>query len=164
MSDFWATSEETYRKVAPYIPRGKTIWEPCAGEGHLASYLRKDGHKVIATDRYYDGRDFLTWQPDEPWDLIVTNFPFSTLTKMILRAFDLGKPWVTLAPQRVLGTTTVLKRFLEADSRIEGLMPVTRFSYQPQLSRTTYQNNAMFASMWLACKVGLPKFPKKMFV
>lgn len=62
--------------VAPilkYIPFDAVVWCPFDKEdSEFVKQIRKRGNKVIAT-HIDNGQDFYTYQPDENWDLIISN-------------------------------------------------------------------------------------------
>lgn len=73
-----------------------TIWEPAAGEGHIAKVLRGHGHTVIETD-IQTGTDFLTASlPNEDVDYIITNPPFSLSVEFIRHCAELDRPFALL--------------------------------------------------------------------
>lgn len=87
--------------VAPllkYIPESaRMIWCPCdKEESNIVQELRGVGYRVIAS-HIDDGRDFLTWQPDN-FDMIITNPPYSIKDTIIKRCYELGKPFALLLP------------------------------------------------------------------
>lgn len=88
--------------LLPYLEPGTRIWEPAAGEGLLAAALRLVGHPTVTSD-VQAGQDFFTWSPDEPWDVLVTNPPYSMKYRWIARCYELGRPWALLVPLETLG-------------------------------------------------------------
>src|SRR4051812_43128451 len=83
----------------PFLPPGATIWEPAAGNGNLSTALREQGHRVITSD-ILQGRsqNFFSYEPDEPYDMILTNPPYSVKFQWMARCFQLGKPFALLLP------------------------------------------------------------------
>lgn len=53
------------------------------------------GHKVICS-HIEDGKDFFTYEPDEHYDCIISNPPYSKKDAVYERLFQLGKPWAML--------------------------------------------------------------------
>ena len=95
--DDYQTPQYAVEPLIPYLKdRGfKVIWECACGKGYLVDALRRHGFKVIASDIIY-GQDFLSWTPDNDWDCIVTNPPYSLRYEFIKRAYELGKSWCML--------------------------------------------------------------------
>lgn len=99
--DACQTPPEALEPLLPYIPTNyKTVWEPAAGEGLLAAGLRSR-FAVIASD-ILTGRNFFDWQPPGPWDMIITNPPFSIKYDWLLRAYNLGRPFALLMPVEMM--------------------------------------------------------------
>ena len=53
------------------------------------------GIKVIHS-HIWEGKDFFTYQPEEHYDMIVSNPPYSMKEKVYKRCFELGKPFAML--------------------------------------------------------------------
>lgn len=77
------------------LPPDLVIWEPAAGEGHMADVIRRNGNKVIETD-IQTGHDFLTTPCPEGVNVIITNPPFSKSVEFIRRCDELHKPFALL--------------------------------------------------------------------
>ena len=136
--------------LLPYLHRSWTVWEPCAGKGRLADELEKHVSKVIRTS-LETGQDFFEYEPDEPYDAIVSNFPFSKKFSMMKRCYEIGKPWAALVPVETIGAGSKAhplfeKYWIEAillDKRIDYEMPNQGFS----------GGGAQFPSCWLCWKM-----------
>ena len=98
--DFYATPHETTEALLRVETFAGEIWEPCCGQGHIATVLQKHGYAVEATDLVDRGFgrpriDFLmeTTQRDN----IVTNPPYGALAlPMARQATRLAKGKVAL--------------------------------------------------------------------
>lgn len=81
-----------YRAEEPFMP--KEIWEPACGDGAIAKWLAREGHKVAATDlidRGYGqgGIDFLETKPASGMPrAIITNPPFKHADDFLIHALD----------------------------------------------------------------------------
>ena len=87
-----------------FLPDRLRVWEPCASEFDvLARRMRaKWPHwNVTATD-ISRGQDFLTWDPDFEFDMIITNPPYKNKMAFVKRALSFGKPVILLIPTMVL--------------------------------------------------------------
>jgi hypothetical protein len=95
----YGTPPEAIAPLVPYLKNKgiKTIWEPAAGDGYLARYLKREGFSVIATD-LSQGIDFLRTDLSILYDAIVTNPPFNLRTDFLRRSYHLGKPFCLLMP------------------------------------------------------------------
>jgi len=95
----YSTPPEAVAPLIPYLRKKniRTIWEPAAGDGFLANWLRKQGFNVIATD-LSQGIDFLKTNLTTLYDAIITNPPFNQRTHFLRRSYYLGKPFCLLMP------------------------------------------------------------------
>jgi len=82
--------------------RRLVYWEPCCtgGRSGVADALEKNGCVVIRTEE--KDFDFLTDDMVLPYDVIVTNPPYSQKDAFIKRCYELGKPWAMLMPLTAL--------------------------------------------------------------
>jgi len=108
--DACQTPPRALAPLLPFIPRRWTIWEPASGEGLLVGALRAAGLKVIESD-LITGQDFFEYQPDQAWDCLITNPPYSLKYHWLARCYDLGKPFALLLPLETLGAKTGQKMF-----------------------------------------------------
>lgn len=91
-SDVHFTDEAVARAVvAHFAPRGRCL-EPFRGGGAFYQHLPTDSDWCELAD----GRDFFAW--DTPADWIVTNPPFSNLTRVFEHAFRLATNCVFVIP------------------------------------------------------------------
>jgi hypothetical protein len=87
--DSYETPEWVTDALIPHLPiRNCVVWECAAGEGKMVAALRRAGFTVVATD-ITDGCDFLTANPPQPFQGIVTNPPYELATEFIERALSI---------------------------------------------------------------------------
>lgn len=96
-SNDYQTPPEALNPLLPYLSKEWIIWECAEGQGKLSSALRQKGFEVIGTD-INDGVDFLEKQPEQEWDCIITNPPYSLKQRFLERCYELGKPFALLLP------------------------------------------------------------------
>lgn len=72
--DFYATPEDAFLPLLPYLPRDRAIWEPACGDGRLIAWMQQDGLTAKGSDLAH-GKDFLA--DTTPRQCILTNPPFS---------------------------------------------------------------------------------------
>lgn len=105
-SDTTAYGDEMYTPfyaVAPLVKHlknsgYKTIW--CPFDEEWSAYVRtfkEEGFMVIRSS-LSDGKDFFQYEPDESYDVIVSNPPFSKKDEILRRLDELGKPFAILLP------------------------------------------------------------------
>lgn len=93
-NDFYATKPDDVRIIMELENiKGLKIFEPCAGQGHMAEELMKDN--VVITNELYNygyntnyNFDFLTDNIDEKFDMVVMNPPYKGADKFVLKALD----------------------------------------------------------------------------
>jgi len=95
--DEWYTPYEAVYPILKYIKKGSTIW--CPFDKNHSNYVRalKDyGFKVINSHLDINDGDFFKFQPNEKYDYIISNPPFSLKDKIFKRLFDLDKPFMMI--------------------------------------------------------------------
>jgi len=103
-SDDYDTPAYALEPMIKHIPKHvKVIWEPCAGNFAIVNVLRKHGYTVITSD-IKTGQDMFSWQPDEQWDMILTNPPYSLKNEVIEWCYEFEKPFLLLMPLVMLET------------------------------------------------------------
>lgn len=76
----------------------RTIW--CPFDEKWSAYVqtfREEGFNVIHSS-LSDGKDFFQYEPKEPYDIIISNPPFSKKDKILFRLDKLNKPFALLLP------------------------------------------------------------------
>jgi len=110
------------------LPEKVTIWCPFDKESsNFVQIFRAHGFKVIHS-HIDDGQDFLTWEPDEHWDIIISNPAFTSKRRYFERAISFGKPFALLMTNTWLNDAAPKQLFkdiglqlLMFDKRIEYL-------------------------------------------
>lgn len=102
--DFYATPPENVDCLATFVDfRGRVVWEPACGEGHISKRIARYSAGVFSTDLFDRGygqapldfleADRLPGNDLHRADTIVTNPPFDDLAeKFIRKALELTKP------------------------------------------------------------------------
>ena len=101
--DDFQSPPEVLDCLIPYLPKDDIIWEPACGQKLLVKKLAQAGYWTIGTDILH-GQDFFTYEPGFPFELIVTNPPYSLKNEFLERCYDLGKPFALLMPINALDT------------------------------------------------------------
>lgn len=92
-TDEWYTPRKAVEIIVPYVSKKSTIWCPFDKESsEFVQVFRGSGHKVIYS-HIDDGKDFFLYEPDEYYDCIISNPPYSKKDSVYKRLFQLGKPW-----------------------------------------------------------------------
>lgn len=149
--------------------RRPIIWEPCAGSGYLAAaldHLLGSNAVVIASthdpqnpDKPLDqsvfpvsDHDFLTWQPLNGFDLIVTNPPYSIKPKIVARCYELKKPFALLMPGEFYATSNAVDLFQE-DSKYGICVPNGRINFKmPNFGWSGTENARTEKNKWVSAR------------
>ena len=154
-------SDEVYTPAYAVMPLIKylkefnpkaTIWCPFDKEySNYVKILSKEGFKVIYSHIDED-KNFFFYEPEEEYDIIISNPPFSQKDNVLKRLSELDKPYAMLLPVPSLqgqARFPYLKdnQYLGFDKRI---------NYYKDLEMTKTQDGVSFGSCYL-CKKFLPK-------
>jgi hypothetical protein len=121
--------------IIPYLSKDKIIWAPFSKEEHnYVNYLREKGFKVINT-HIENGQDFLTYEPDFEFDIILDNPPFKNKTKFVKKAISYGKPFALFLPFNSFGDNGIPKLFMENNLEPQMLIPDKRTEFENQESK-----------------------------
>lgn len=97
-SDEVYTPEYAVQPLLKYLKDNSTIWCPFDKEDSAyVQIFRAAGHRVIAT-HIDNGQNFFTYEPDEHYDIIISNPPFSIKDDILKRLSELRKPFAILLP------------------------------------------------------------------
>ncbi|KKK83798.1 hypothetical protein LCGC14_2789790, partial [marine sediment metagenome] len=75
-ADDFQTPSSAVKPLLPYLDKSWIIWECATGKNNITIFLMKQGYQVISSD-LISGQDFLEYYPDNHFDCIVTNPPYS---------------------------------------------------------------------------------------
>lgn len=129
-----------------------TIWCPFDTEdSEYVKIFHAEGYNVIAT--HIDaGQNFFTYEPEEHYDFIISNPPFSIKDDILRRLYELNKPYAILLP---IPTLQGQKRFSYMKN-CQALIFDKRINFYKDAEKTQIQKGASFASFYL-CKNFLPR-------
>ena len=84
--------------IIKYIPENAVVWCPFdTSDSEYVKQISKNGNKVIAS-HIKNGQDFYSWEPNQKWDVMISNPPFTNKRKIFERALTFGKPFALLFP------------------------------------------------------------------
>lgn len=123
--------------ITEFIPIGSTVWCPFdTKNSEFVLVLKEKGFKVIHT-HIWEGKDFLTYEPKEHYDCIVSNPPFSIKLEVFRRLFNLGKPFAILMNSNAEQYQNVGNFFFEMSQQgkyIQKLNPDKKVSFNGNTS------------------------------
>ena len=154
-------SDETYtpdyavKPILKYIDKGNksqyTIWCPFDKEdSEYVKLISEAGHKVIFS-HIDDGKNFFYYEPEEPYDYIISNPPFSIKDDVLKRLYELNKPYAILLPLPALQGQ---KRF-EYLKDTQALIFDKRINFFKDKETKEILKGVSFASIYV-CKNFLP--------
>lgn len=154
-SDEYYTPKEAVLPIIKYIDKGNkpsyTIWCPFdSEESEYVKCIRAAGHKVIAS-HIDDNKNFFYYEPDEWYDYIISNPPFSLKDDILKRLYELNKPFAILLP---LPTLQGQKRFKYLKD-CQALIFDKRVNFWQDKEHTKMAKGVAFASIYI-CKDFLP--------
>ena len=99
--------------IVKYISKDSVIWCPFdKDDSNFVVLLKEAGFKVINSHISY-GQDFFTYEPDEHWDCIVSNPPFTDKRKIFERALSFDKPFALLMSNTWLNDAAPVQLFMD---------------------------------------------------
>lgn len=151
-SDEVYTPAYAVKPIIKYIQPNQIVWCPFDTEdSEYVKLIQKAGFKVIASHIDND-KNFFYYQPEEEYDCIISNPPFSIKDDIVKRLDELGKPYAMLLP---IPSLQGQKRFPFIKD-CQALIFDKRINYYTSASRKETQKGVSFGSFYL-CKNFLPK-------
>lgn len=138
--------------IVKYISKDKKIWMPFDEEWSAFYQRFKElGYSVIRSS-LSDGQNFFTYEPDEHYDIIISNPPFSEKDKVLKRLYELNKPFAILLPVNSIQGTNRYKYFKNG---IQMLVFDARMGFHNPQSMQTPIEGTPFATGYF-CRDVLP--------
>lgn len=137
--------------ILKYIPNEWTVWCPFDKEySEFVKQIRGKGNKVIRS-HISEGKDFYTYEPNEHWDCIISNPPFTRKKDIFERALSFNKPFALIMSNTWLNDAAPKKIFAEKDLQL--LMFDKRMKF---INNGVINNKITFSSSYYCYKF-LPK-------
>lgn len=150
-NDECLTLSYAVKPIIKYIPKNSIIWCPFDKEdSEFVKQFRQAGFKVIAT-HIDSGYDFYTYEPDEKWDCIISNPPFTNKRLIFERALSFNKPFALIMSNTWLNDAAPKQIFKDKDLQL--LMFDKRMKF---LNNGQINNKITFSSSYF-CYDFLPK-------
>jgi hypothetical protein len=136
-----------------YIPKNWKIWCPFDKEySEFVKVFLKNGYKIIFSHIDY-GQDFYNYEPQEKYDCIISNPPFTNKKKIFERTLNFNKPFLLLAPCTWFNDSALSKLFGDGNE-----MQVMFFDKRVKFRNNgVIQNKITFAS----CFIGKGILPRQ---
>ena len=139
--------------IAHLIPPDAMVLEPACAEGQMVRPLREFGYTVDGTDLRpgvgggTGGIDFLnptTYFPDDYYDMVATNPPFSAAEAFIRRALEIAPVVVMLVKAQYWNTKNRKKLFRETKPFME-----LNLTWRPAFLAEERGNSPLMDCMWV---------------
>lgn len=129
--------------IIPYLPKDKVIWCPFDKEDSpFVRILKGEGYKVFHS-HLSEGKDFFTYEPDEHWDIIVSNPPFTGKRQIFERVLSFNKPFALIMSNTWLNDAAPKQLF--KDKQLQLLMFEERMKFK---NKGVVQNKITFSSSY----------------
>lgn len=153
-NDEFYTPKYAIEPILKYIDKSKTIWCPFDNENSwFVKMFIENGNKVIYS-HIDDNKDFLNYEPQEEYDYIISNPPYSIKAEVLERCFELNKPFALLLG--VVGIFESKRRFnMFKENNFEIMYLNKRVAYFKNYEEQKPSLNPPFSSVYI-CKNILP--------
>lgn len=140
------------KPILKYIPKGAVVWCPFdTPESEFVKQISKT-NKVIAS-HIWGGQDFLSYEPKEHWDCIVSNPPFTNKREIFERALSFNKPFALIMSIVWLNDSTPKKLWNKYNKDLQLLMFEQRMRF---IQNGKCMGSPTFSSAYFCCDF-LPK-------
>ena len=130
--------------IIKYIPKGSTVWCPCDTKSSEFVLTLKEHDINVIHSHIWEGKDFLTYEPDKHYDYIITNPPFTLKLDIFKRLVSLQKPFAILMNSTCEQYQVMGNYFYELSEKgiyIQKLTPDKKVSFN---GKTSSFNTAYF--------------------
>lgn len=103
--------------ILKYIPQNAVVWCPFDTEESNFVKLISKTNKVIHS-HISEGKDFYTYEPNEHWDCIISNPPFTNKRKIFERALSFNKPFALIMSNTWLNDSAPKQLFKDKDLQL----------------------------------------------
>lgn len=129
--------------IIPYVKKTDVIWCPFDKESSEFVKQLSKTNKVYYT-HIDNGEDFLTYEPDFEYDIIISNPPFSIKNEILKKCYLLNKPFCLLLPFTMFNSISSVSIL---DDDIQFIIMDRRITYDG--SRPNFTS-------WFVCRNFLP--------
>lgn len=131
------------KEIIPYIPKGWKIWCPFDTEdSEFVKVLSRNGYNVLFSHIEY-GQDFYKYKPDEYFDCIISNPPFSNKREIFERAISFNKPFLLLMTAQWLNDAAPVQLFLKHN------IPMQIVHFTKRIQFKNCENKIPFKSIFI---------------
>jgi len=139
------------KPILKYLKKDMIVWCPFdTHESEFVKQIKKNGNKVISS-HIKNGENFYSHEPEEKWDIIISNPPFTNKRRIFERALSFGKPIALLMTCTWLNDKYSKFVFYEANRNMQLLMFDKRIHFKQNgetVKKTTF-SSAYYCSDFL---------------
>lgn len=118
IKDEYYTPPILVESIIKYADQYDTIQCPFdTDDSEFVIQLKKAGHRVIAT-HIWNGQDFFTYEPNENYDALISNPPFTKKLEVLERLYKLDKPFAMVLGLPILNYQEVGEFFLDKELQL----------------------------------------------
>lgn len=139
--DEYYTPRVLVEPILKYLKPNSTIWCPFdTKDSEFVIAFKEQGHKVIYSHIWL-GQDFFKYEPNEPYDYIISNPPFTRKLEVLHRLYYLDKPFAMVMGLPILNYQEIGTFFVNRNSDIQLLIVDKKVSFN---GNTASFNNSYF--------------------
>ena len=140
------TPDYGVKPILKYIPNNAVVW--CPFDKVDSQFVKQISKQNPVVFSHIDtGQDFLNWEPEVHWDVIVSNPPFTNKRAFFERALSFNKPFALVMANTWLNDAAPKQLFSERDLQL--LMFTKRMEFiQPNSEKT---GKITFSSSYYCC-------------
>lgn len=155
--DEFYTDARGVKPILKYLKPNSTIWCPFdTKDSQYVKVLREAGHKVIHT-HIWEGKDFLTYEPDFEYDYIISNPPYSIKNDIMVKLFKLKKPFAMLIGTQALTIRSFMKLWREHNVKQQLLLFENKIFFENGAAEPThYKKAGTYFHTYYFCNGWLP--------
>lgn len=149
-NDECMTLDYAVKPILKYIPKDSIIW--CPFDTINSEFVKQISktNKVIYS-HIQNGQDFYNFEPNEKWDIIISNPPFTNKRQIFERALSFNKPFALIMSNTWLNDSAPKQLFKDKDLQL--LMFDKRMKFE---NKGIINNKITFSSSYY-CYDFLPK-------
>lgn len=147
-NDECMTLEYAVNPILKYIPQGAVVWCPFdTPNSNFVKLITANGNKVIHS-HITEGKDFYIYEPNEHWDCIISNPPFTNKRGIFERALSFGKPFALIMSNTWLNDAAPVQIFNQYNRKLQLLLFDKRMKF---INNGEIQNKITFSSSYFCC-------------
>lgn len=106
--------------ILKYIPDNTVVWCPFDTENsEFVKQIKKLGRGIRVINSHINyGQDFFSYEPNEKWDIIISNPPFTGKRNVFDRALSFEKPFALIMSNTWLNDSAPKQLFKEKDLQL----------------------------------------------